>query len=96
MEKELILNKLKEYKNSNFHKYGIEKMGLFGSFARDEATNLSDIDVCIETKNADMFMLVHIKDELQNILSTKIDIVRLREKMNPFLKNRIEKEVIYV
>ncbi len=43
-----------------------------------------------------MFALVHIKEDLQDILSKRVDIVRVRDKMNPFLKNRIEKEAIYV
>jgi len=43
-----------------------------------------------------MFALVHIKDELQKLLSSSIDIVRIRDKMNPYLKKRIEKEAIYV
>lgn len=43
-----------------------------------------------------MFALVHIKDELQKLLSNSIDIVRIRDRMNPYLKNRIDKEAIYV
>jgi len=41
-------------------------------------------------------MLVHIKDELSTLFSKSVDIVRVREKMNPYLKNRISKEAIYV
>jgi predicted nucleotidyltransferase len=91
-----VLNLLTQYKNSNYDKYGIEAIGIFGSFARDEATESSDVDICIKTKTPDMFALVHIKDELQNIFHKNIDIVRIREKMNPYLKKRIEKEAIYV
>ena len=96
MNRNYVLNLLTQYKNSNYDKYGIEAIGIFGSFARDEATESSDVDICIKTKTPDMFALVHIKDELQNIFHKNIDIVRIREKMNPYLKKRIEKEAIYV
>ena len=96
MKRELAINLLKTFKENNQQKYGIEALGLFGSTARDEAKLTSDIDVCIKTQKANLFELVHIKQELEELLSTPIDIVRVRDKMNPFLKNRIEKEAIYV
>ena len=96
MERELAINLLKSFKEINQQKYGIEALGMFGSTARDEAKPTSDVDVCIKTQKADLFALVHIKQELEELLSTSIDIVRVRDKMNPFLKNRIEKEAIYV
>ena len=91
-----ILNILKSYKNNNLNKYDIVELGLFGSIARNQASTNSDVDICIKTKTPDMFALVHIKDELQKLLSNSIDIVRIRDRMNPYLKSRIEKEAIYV
>jgi predicted nucleotidyltransferase len=96
VKRNYILNLLSRYKQNNHEKYGIKNIGVFGSVARDEATELSDVDICIETKTPDMFMLVHIKEELQDIFHKNVDIVRLREKMNPYLKKRIDKEAIYV
>ena len=91
-----ILNILKNYKNNNLNKYDILELGLFGSVARNQASSNSDVDICIKTKTPDMFAIVHIKDELQKLLSNSIDIVRIRDRMNPYLKNRIENEAIYV
>lgn len=71
-------------------------MGLFGSAARDENRTDSDVDVVVKTKTPDPYNLVHIKEELEKQLCLKIDMVRLRERMNPFLKDRIEKEAVYV
>ena len=96
MDREYILNRLIEYKKNRASQYGIEDIGLFGSVARGNAGEDSDIDICIKTQKPDMFALVHIKEELQNIFHKSVDIVRLREKMNPYLKKRIEKEAIYV
>ncbi|WP_321468236.1 nucleotidyltransferase domain-containing protein [Halarcobacter sp.] len=96
MERKLAINILETFKNKNKDKYGIEAIGLFGSVARNEAKDSSDVDICIKTSKADMFTMVHIKEELEELMSSHIDIVRVRERMNPFLKNRIEKEAIYV
>lgn len=96
MKRDVALEILTKYKNENFDKYGIDALGIFGSVARDEATSASDVDICIKTKTPDMFMIIHIKDELQTLLSSQVDIVRVRDKMNEFLKKRIEKDAIYV
>ena len=96
MDRDHILNLLAQYKKNNRDKYAIEKIGIFGSVARAEAIDTSDIDICIKTKTPDLFMLVHIKEELQNLFHKSIDIVRVRDRMNPYLKRRIEEEAIYV
>ena len=96
MKREHIIYLLKEFKKVNTDKYGIMSLGIFGSYARGEAESDSDLDIVVEISNRDMFLLVHLKDELENIFRTKIDIVRYRERMNPFLKRHIDKEAIYV
>ena len=96
MKRDLAVSILETFKNKYSDKYEIQALGLFGSVARNEATSTSDVDICIKTKNADLFAMVHIKEELEKLFSTSIDIVRIRDKMNPFLKNRIEEDAIYV
>ena len=96
MNRDEALEKLKRFKSHNASKYGIERIGLFGSVARNEATQSSDIDVCIQTKTPDMFMLVHLRDELMDVFDTPVDLVRLRDSMNPYLQKRINREAIYV
>jgi predicted nucleotidyltransferase len=96
MGREDILAILREYKQAFAEKYGILEIGVFGSVARDEATSESDVDICIKTKTADPFVLVHIKEDLESLVRKHVDIVRVREKMNPYLKSRLEKEALYV
>ena len=96
MDRDTVLNILAQYKEKKRDEYAIEKIGIFGSVARGEATDTSDVDICITTKRPDLFMLVHIQEELQNLFHKSVDIVRIRERMNPYLKKRIEKEAIYV
>ncbi len=96
MDREDLLNKLKKFKHLNGQKYGIEALGLFGSFARDQAKESSDVDIVVKIQTPDPYTIVHIKEELESQLSMPVDIIRLREQMNPFLKERISNEVIYV
>lgn len=96
MSKIKILELLKKFKEKYAIQYGIEQMGIFGSVARDEATESSDVDVVVKIKTPNPFIIVHIKDDLERQLQQEVDIVRFRDTMNPFLKKRIEAEVVYV
>ncbi len=77
-------------------KYGVTALGLFGSLARNQATEASDVDVVVQLVNPDLFTLVHIKDELEIVFNRHVDLLHYREKMNPYLKRHIEQEVLYV
>ena len=96
LEKNQILNILKQYKIEHNTDYGITKIGVFGSVARDEAKDNSDVDIVIELKKPNLFTLSSIRLELEDKLKNRVDIVRLRDKMNQFLKSQITKEAIYV
>lgn len=96
MGRDYILAVLRDFKNNFAEKYGIVELGVFGSVARDEARDDSDLDICIKTKTPDAYAMVHIKEEIESRVHKHVDIVRIREKMNPYLKERIEKEGVYV
>lgn len=96
MKKEEILEYLKNHKNEFATKYQITKLALFGSCAKGENHEGSDIDIAIDTKLSDYFLLYDFKEGLEKAFDTKVDIVRVREKMNPSLKKRILKDGIYV
>lgn len=71
-------------------------MGIFGSVARREQREESDVDVYIEGELHGMFAMGSIKSELEELLGVSVDLVRLREDMNPMLLKKIRKEGIYV
>lgn len=96
MNRAEILEILRRYKTENSGKYGIDTMGIFGSYARDTADEESDVDIVIEMRNPDLYALVHIKEDLEKRLNKSVDIVRKREKMNPYLKKRIDRDAQYV
>lgn len=87
---------LRGYMQKNAEKYGISRMGIFGSIARKEYTELSDVDVYVEGNLRGFFALSGIKKDLEELLDCSVDVVRIREKMDSFLRDRILKEGIYV
>jgi predicted nucleotidyltransferase len=91
-----MLAVLKECKNAFAGKYGILAMGIYGSVARDAFGADSDLDVYVRTITPNPFALIHMKEEIEEKVHRRVDIVRLREGMNPFLRKRIEKEGICV
>ena len=96
MKREEVLSILKVYKRDFSKKYGILEIGVFGSLARNEAETESDVDICIKMKNPDPFSMVHIKEDIEQRVKKHVDVVRIREKMNPYLRERIEKDAVYV
>ena len=96
MKRDDIILSLLRFKEMNQQKYNIIRIGLFGSAARDNMREQSDIDVVVELETQDLFDLIGIKLDLEEELSQQVDIVSYRDKMNDFLKRRIEKEAVYV
>ncbi|WP_352422835.1 nucleotidyltransferase family protein [Proteiniphilum sp.] len=76
--------------------FGVRSLRLFGSVARDEHTSISDVDICVETETPNPFLIMDLKEYLENLLGCPVDIIRFRESMNSYLKEHIEKEGIYV
>ena len=87
---------LKKFKDTKGVTYGIQKIGLFGSVARGEQKEGSDVDFCFEGVPKGFFAIGGIKVDLEQLFGCSVDIVRLREKMDSFFKEQIMKEVIYV
>ena len=95
MDKKEIIRILNRYKKEFSEQYGILDIGVFGSVARDEVRKDSDVDVVVHISKPDLFMLVGIKNELEERLHCSVDIVTYRKNMNPYLKKRIDKEAVY-
>lgn len=83
----------KEYMQSNF---GVEKIGLFGSYSRDDYNENSDIDIAVELKKehiADNFFgLLHF---LEDNLHKKIDL-GIESNIKKAVKDYVQRDMIYV
>jgi len=87
---------LKSFKEQHAKEYHLRALGYFGSYARGEATPDSDVDVVFQTDRPDLFITAMLRQDLEAFLDHPVDVVRLRDSMNPRLKARIEREATYV
>lgn len=89
------INILKQFKSRFAEKYGILKIGIFGSVARGEQKENSDLDVFVELKEADPYLIFDLHRDLELLCECKVDLIRLRKSLRPLLFNKILKEGIY-
>ena len=89
------LTKIRQFKQQCAEKYGIISIGIFGSVARGEQHEGSDLDVFVELKEPDPFVMFDIKEELEHISKCKIDLLPLRKNLRSLISQRIEKDGIY-
>ncbi|MDR2907282.1 MAG: nucleotidyltransferase family protein [Bacteroidales bacterium] len=75
--------------------YGIVRMGIFGSVARGEQREGSDVDVLVEAPVLSLLSLISIKRHLEEIFGTPVDVVRKTDYLPQRFKDRIEKETVY-
>jgi len=90
-----ILKTLKEHKPGLQQKYPISRMGIFGSYARGEATSSSDIDIAVELDGPMGLNFVAMADEIENLFGTKVDVVPTRSINQGYLPF-VEKDIIDV
>ena len=98
MCKKNIISYLKELNKELKIKYGINRLCIYGSYARDEAKKSSDIDIFYERDSSvkvSGFDLLRIPDMIENDLHIKVDFVDLKY-MNPIVKHYAQKDFIYV
>ena len=97
MTKAEILNFLSRHKEVFSEKYGVTKIGLFGSYAREEAGNASDIDIAIEMlpEKKSLSAFFGLKRELEDAFQKKVDL-GIETALKPIAKEYILKEIIYV
>ena len=89
-----IKNLLQQHKESLFDKYPLSAMAIFGSYARNEATETSDIDILVDFRQPVGMELVDLALELEKYLGITVDI--FYPKPNSRLLPYIQNELIYV
>lgn len=76
--------------------YGIRSLRIFGSVARNEHTETSDVDICIEADPTGLIRFAHLKHFFENLLECSVDLIRMNRNMDTFLKDQIERDGIIV
>lgn len=96
VSKREIIRLLKKFKRESASKYGIKTLGIFGSFARDQQDEASDLDIFVTLQESDFFTLEKIKEELEMLIAFKIDIVNFRDSLRESFKQNILRDAIYI
>ena len=91
-----IINRLKEEKPFLIQNFGVVDIGIFGSFAKGQAREDSDIDIIVELIEPRFEWLAGLQVYLEKKFNHKIEIVRKVTKRNSRFNKRVEKEIIYV
>ncbi len=76
--------------------FGVREIGIYGSFARDEQVENSDIDILVVLEKPDYGFYAGALIYLEKLLGIKVDLIRKHNKMRESFLRRIEKEMIYV
>ena len=76
--------------------YGIKSLRIFGSVARGEDHECSDVDVFVDTETPNPFLLMDAKDYLERIVGRSVDVIRNHKNLNPRLRSRIERDGVIV
>ncbi len=96
LNRETVLSLLKVYYLYNKTSLGIERIGLFGSFARNEAGAGSDIDIMISLETPDLYKYYTISQQLETVFGRKIDLVSAKSHFQEGFLESIEKDLVYV
>ena len=76
--------------------YRITEIGIFGSYARGDETETSDIDILVDYETAPtLIMLVELRDYLSQLFGIKVDIVT-KNGLKPRIRERVLAEVVYI
>jgi len=90
------INKLAAFKRSFGKQFGIKKLGIFGSVARQENTEESDIDIVVEVEKPTLSLMYELKEKLKELYHCDVDLVRFRPTLRPLFKSNILNDAVYV
>ena len=90
------VEKLSAFKRKFGRQYGITKLGIFGSVARQENTEDSDIDIVVEVEKPTLSLMYELREMLKSIFKCEVDLVRFRSTLRPLFKSNILNDVVYV
>ncbi|SRR5258706_16265273 len=74
---------------------GVRELGLFGSFAREEQTETSDVDMLVDLEKHTFHAYMDVLFFLEELFGRKVDLV-MKDTIKPIIKNRVLSETIYV
>jgi len=96
ISKTQVLGKISSQKSFLEDKFFVKEIGLFGSVARGDQTQQSDIDILVDFKNPiGIFDFIRLEDYLSKLLNSKVDLVT-KTGLKSLIKDEILSQTIYV
>jgi uncharacterized protein len=96
MGKTEIIKIIKSNKPEIESRYGVQRLGLFGSFVKERQRKKSDVDILVTfNRDIDLFEFLDLREFLEKKLGTKVDLV-MATALKPTIGKRILAEVEYV
>ncbi len=92
-----ICNTLRERRPELRERYGVQALGIFGSWVRGAQTRRSDIDILVEIDDEalTLFQFVELREYLKDLLGVRVDLVE-RKTLKPYIGQRILQEMIAI
>ncbi len=88
---------LSEHKEEIRETYGVVILGVFGSYAREEQSKLSDVDILVEIERPIGLKFFELWDNLENLLNVKVDLLTVKAvKQKHLLWESIKEDLVYV
>jgi len=95
MTKTTILNTLHEQKAYLQTHFSVDKIGLFGSYAKGEQNPQSDIDIYVEFRHKTFDNIAGLWNYLESLYHKKVDLIYWHKRANKVIMDSIQKDVIY-
>lgn len=91
-----VLSILQANRSALNERFGVARLSLFGSVARDEAVQGSDVDLLVEfDKPVGLFSFLELQDHLESLLGCAVDL-GTPQSLKPRLRARVMAEVVHV
>ena len=96
MGKQEIIKIIRQKKPEIESRYGVQRLGLFGSYVKGRQKKKSDIDILVTfSRDIDLFEFLDLRKYLESQLQAKVDLV-METALKPAIGKRILSEVEYV
>ncbi|MBI5968423.1 MAG: nucleotidyltransferase family protein [Deltaproteobacteria bacterium] len=86
---------LSKHKDELSEKYKVKMLGVFGSYVREEQTEISDVDILVEFAEPVGFEFIHLADYLEELLGLPVDLVT-RDAIKPNRWKLVSEKLMYV
>ena len=91
----VALELLRQHEKEIRQKFGVKRIGMFGSYARGNPEATSDVDILVDFKNPTFDNFMELAFYLEKLFMKEVDLVTTKG-MSPYMSQAIENEVVWI